>query len=46
MVTAYDAGPRETRSQTAPLAGGSQEERAKLDLEMGWARSGVILYVT
>ena len=29
MVTAGDAGPRETRGQTAPVAGGSQEERAK-----------------
>jgi len=29
MVTAGDAGPRETRGQTAPETGGSQEERAK-----------------
>ena len=29
MVTAGDAGPRETRDQTAPETGGSQEERAK-----------------
>src|ERR1700678_4779927 len=29
MVTAGDAGPRETRGQTAPGTGGSQEERAK-----------------
>ena len=29
MVTAGDAGPRETRGQTTPETGGSQEERAK-----------------
>ena len=29
MVTAGDAGPRETHSQTTPETGGSQEERAK-----------------
>ena len=29
MVIAGDAGPRETRGQTAPETGGSQEERAK-----------------
>jgi hypothetical protein len=29
MVTAGDAGPRETRGQTAPETEGSQEERAK-----------------
>ena len=29
MVTAGDAGPRETRGQTAPGTEGSQEERAK-----------------
>jgi hypothetical protein len=29
MVIAGDAGPRETRSQTAPETGGSQEERAR-----------------
>src|ERR1700678_2897327 len=29
MVTAGDAGPRETHGQTTPETGGSQEERAK-----------------
>jgi hypothetical protein len=29
MVTAGNAGPREMRSQTVPVARGSQDERAK-----------------